>query len=76
MVRVVPWTARLETLASHDFPLAAGRRGRPAVGLERMLRKSFAPQWDALADEDALYDSRALSDCVGIDLARELELDL
>ncbi len=74
MERVVPWAALLEALAPHYFPDAAGRRGRPPVGLERMLRMYFVQQWYALADEateDALYDSRALSAFVGIDLARE-----
>ena len=37
-----------------------------------MLRMYFVQQWYGLADEateDALYDSRALCDFVGIDLA-------
>ena len=51
-----------------------GERGRPPVGLERMLRIYFVQQWYGLADEaleDALYDSQALRDFVGIDLSRE-----
>lgn len=74
MEQVVPWTALLEALAPHYFPGTTGQRGRPPIGLERMLRMYFVQQWYALADEateDALYDSRALSDFVGIDLARE-----
>jgi IS5 family transposase len=64
----------LEALALHYFAGTTGQRGRPPVGLERMLRMSFMQQWSALADEateDTLSDSRALSDFVGIDLARE-----
>jgi len=51
-----------------------GRRGRPPVGLERMLRIYFLQQWYGLADEaleDALYDSQALRSFAGIDLGRE-----
>ena len=74
MEQVVPWAALLAALAPHYFPDAAGRRGRPPVELERMLRMYFVQQWYGLADEateDALYDSRALCDFVGIDLGRE-----
>ncbi|MBN2887377.1 MAG: IS5 family transposase [Chromatiaceae bacterium] len=75
MERVVPWAALLEALAPHYYPNAApNKRGRPPIGLERMLRMYFLQQWYALADEaleDALYDSQALRNFVGIDLARE-----
>ncbi len=74
MEQVVPWAALLAALAPYYFPGAAGRRGRPPVGLERMLRMYFVQQWYGLADEateDALYDSRALCRFVGIDPGRE-----
>jgi len=48
-----------------------GERGRPPIGLERMLRLYFVQQWYGLADEaveDALYDSQALRGFAGIDL--------
>jgi hypothetical protein len=48
-----------------------GERGRPSLGLERMLRIYLLQQWYALADEaleDALYDSQALRGFAGIDL--------
>jgi len=51
-----------------------GERGRPPVGLERMLRVYFLQQWYALADEaleDALYDSQALRGFARIDLATD-----
>jgi IS5 family transposase len=38
MGQVVPWAALLEP---HDYP---GRRGRPPMGLERMLRMYFVQQ--------------------------------
>ena len=78
MEQVVPWAALLAALSPHYFPNASGRRGRPPVGLERMLRMYFVQQWYGLADEateDALYDSRALCDFVGIDPRCELVPD-
>ncbi|MDE3243290.1 MAG: IS5 family transposase, partial [Nitrospirota bacterium] len=48
--------------------------GRPPVGVERMLRIHFLQHWFNLSDpavEEALYDSRALRQFVGIDLGRE-----
>jgi len=68
MERVVPWSRLVERLR----PLyPKGSRGRPPVGLERMLRIYFLQQWYGLADEaleDALYDSQALRGFAGIDL--------
>jgi IS5 family transposase len=71
MERVVPW-ARLVAVIQPHYP--AGKRGRPPVGIERMLRIYFLQQWYALADEaleDALYDSQALRTLAGIDLSVE-----
>ncbi|PTT83184.1 hypothetical protein DBR42_16165 [Pelomonas sp. HMWF004] len=55
-------------------------KGRPPIGLERMLRMYFLQHWFNLADEaceEALLDSTVLSRFVGIDLgsARERERD-
>src|SRR6188474_3051990 len=69
MERVVPW-ARLVARLQPFYP--KGDRGRPPIGLERMLRIYFLQQWYGLADEaveDALYDSQALRGFAGIDLA-------
>jgi len=69
MEEVVPWARLVERLRSF-YP--KGERGRPPVGLERMLRLYFLQQWYGLADEaleDALYDSQALRGFAGIDLA-------
>jgi len=71
MERVVPW-ARLVVLILPHYP--TGLRGRPPIGIERMLRIYFLQQWYALADEaleDALYDSQALRTFAGIDLSVE-----
>ena len=70
----MPWQRLIDALSPSYFPNAAGKRGRPPIGLERMLRIYFLQQWYALADEaleDAIYDSQAMRDFVGIDLAIE-----
>jgi transposase, IS5 family len=68
MEQVVPWPRLVDRLR----PLyPKGERGRPPIGLERMLRIHFLQQWYGLADEameDALYDSQALRGFAGIDL--------
>src|SRR5580765_7825899 len=69
MERVVPWARLVERLRPF-YP--KGERGRPPIGLERMLRLYFLQQWYGLADEaleDALYDSQALRGFAGIDLS-------
>ena len=71
MEQVVPWARLVEAIAPY-YP--TGKRGRPPVGIERMLRIYFLAQWYGLADEaleDALYDSQALRNFAGIDLGSE-----
>lgn len=71
MEEVIPWAKLLAVIEPH-YP--KGQRGRPPIGLERMLRVYFLQQWYALADEaleDALYDSQALQRFARIDLAAE-----
>jgi IS5 family transposase len=71
MEEVIPWEKLLAVIEPH-YP--KGRRGRPPIGLERMLRVYFLQQWYALADEaieDALYDSQALQGFARIDLQAE-----
>ena len=68
MDAAVPW-ARLVALIVPFYP--KGERGRPPLGVERMLRVYFLQQWYALADEaleDALYDSRSMRAFVGGDV--------
>jgi IS5 family transposase len=72
MNRVVPWAELAATIAP-VYPKAEGP-GRPPVGVERMLRLHCLQQWFNLSDpavEEALYDSRAMRQFVGIDLGRE-----
>ncbi|TDY16799.1 IS4 family transposase [Paraburkholderia sp. BL6665CI2N2] len=71
MEKVVPWPRLLSAIEPY-YP--KGERGRPPVGLERMLRIYFLQQWYGLSDEgleDALYDSMAMRAFAGIDLAVE-----
>ena len=71
MEEVLPWVRLLAVIAPH-YP--KGERGRPPLGLERMLRVYFLQQWYGLADEaleDALYDSQALRSFARLDLAAE-----
>ena len=72
MERVVPW-ARLTAVIEPLYP-TSGRVGRQPMGVPKMLRMYLLQQWYGLADEaleDAIYDSQALRDFVGIDLSRE-----
>lgn len=72
MSRVVPWADLVATIEP-VYPKAEGP-GRPPVGVERMLRLHCLQQWFNLSDpavEEALYDSRAMRQFVGIDLGRE-----
>jgi IS5 family transposase len=71
MEEVIPWKQLLAVIEPH-YP--KGERGRPPVGLERMLRVYFLQQWYGLADEaleDALYDRQALQGFARLDLSAE-----
>jgi transposase, IS5 family len=70
MELVVPWSRLIAVIEPH-YP-KSGKRGRPPLGIELMLRMYFIQQWYGLADvavEDAIYDSQALRNFCGIDLA-------
>jgi IS5 family transposase len=71
METLIPWPQLLAVIEPF-YP--KGQRGRPPVGLERMLRVYFLQPWYGLADEaleDALYDSQAMQGFARIDLAAE-----
>ena len=71
MDTIVPWQKLCRVIEPH-YP--KGERGRPPIGIERMLRVYFLQVWFNLSDpaaEDALYDSAAMRTFVGIDLGRE-----
>ena len=72
MQQVVPWLALIALIEPH-YP-SSGRVGRPPIGVPRMLRMYFLQQWYSLSDEgleDAIYDSQAMREFMGIELARE-----
>jgi len=57
----MPWPALVAALLPHYSKGDA--RGRPPVGLERVLRMYIAQQCSGLSDEgieDAIYDSQAI----------------
>lgn len=69
MEQVVPWSRLISIIEPH-YP-KGGQRGRPPIGIERMLRMYFIQQWYGLADvavEDAIYDSQSLRNFCSIDL--------
>lgn len=71
MEQIVPWSSLCAVIAPY-YPKTG--KGRPPIGLERMLRMYFVQHWFNLADEaceEALLDSTALRRFVGIDLGRE-----
>jgi IS5 family transposase len=71
MEEIIPWPALLAVIEPF-YP--KGERGRPPLGLERMLRVYFLQQWYGLADEaieDAIYDSQAMRGFARIDLAAD-----
>jgi transposase, IS5 family len=68
---ITPWAAWVAKIEPF-YPKGKGR-GRPPVGLERMLRM-YVQQCFGLSEEgteDAIDDSQAIRGFVGIDLARE-----
>ena len=70
--KVTPWSALVAEIEPF-YPKGSGR-GRPPIGVERMLRMYIAQQCFGLSDEgieDAIYDSQAIRGFVGIDLSRE-----
>lgn len=71
MEELVPWARLVAVIAPH-YP--KGERGRPPIGIERMLRIYFLQQWYGLADEaleDAIYDRQAMRTFAAIDLSVE-----
>lgn len=70
--RITPWKELIAELEPH-YPKPTGP-GRPPRGLETMLRMYIAQQCFGLSDEgieDAIYDSMAIRNFVGIDLSVE-----
>ena len=73
---VTPWAALVAEL--EPFYPKGEERGRPPIGLKRMLRMYVAQQCFGLSDEgieNTVYDSQSIRRFVGIDLAREAAPD-
>jgi IS5 family transposase len=71
MEKMIPWQ---EWVALIEPYYPAGKRGRPPIGCERMLRLYLLQCWYHLSDEgleDAVYDSQALRQFSRINLANE-----
>jgi len=74
MDQIIPWRDLCKVIKPFYPKVKRKGAGRPAVGVERMLRIHFLQHWFNLSDpaiEEALYDSRAMRSFVGIDLGRE-----
>ena len=70
---LVPWSV-LESVIEPYYPKSDGKRGRPTMGLSRMLRMYILQQVMGFSDEgteDAVYDSAAIQLFMGIDLGRD-----
>jgi len=71
--QLVPW-AQLEAQVAPFYSDTTGKRGRPAIGLSRMLRMYVVQQCFGFSDEgteDAVYDSQAIRGFMCIDLGCE-----
>lgn len=71
MDEIIPWDEWVGIIAPY-YP--HGKRGRPPMGIERMLRMYLLQIWFNLSDsatEDAIYDSYAMRKFTGIDFMTE-----
>ncbi len=70
MDEIIPWDQWIGAIEPY-YP--KGRRGRPPIGIEKMLRMYLLQNWFNLSDsatEDAIYDSYAMRKFVGIDFMK------
>ena len=71
MDEIIPWDEWVGVIAPY-YP--KGKRGRPPMGIEKMLRMYLLQIWFNLSDpatEDAIYDSYAMRKFTGIDFMTE-----
>ena len=71
MEAIIPWEYWVSIIKPH-YP--SGKRGRPPVGIETMLRMYLLQCWFNLSDEgleDAIYDSYAFRSFMKIDFIEE-----
>jgi IS5 family transposase len=75
MEQVVPWKRLVDRLEPY-YP--KGQRGRPPMGLERMLRLLVVQNCFGLSDEgleDAVYEIQSIRQFVGVDLNSDVVPD-
>ena len=75
MNEIIPWDEWVALIQPHYFD---GKRGRPPLGIEKMLRMYLLQIWFSLSDEgveDAIYDSYAMRKFMGIDFIHEQASD-
>lgn len=68
---IIPWGEWVAYIIPH-YP--AGKRGRPPMGIEKMLRMYLLQCWFNLSDEgleDAIYDSYAMRTFMGVNFFDE-----
>ena len=71
MNEIIPWDEWVSHIKPHYYD---GKRGRPPIGIEKMLRMYLLQIWFTLSDEgveDAIYDSYAMRKFMGIDFIVE-----
>ena len=71
MDEIIPWDEWVGVIEPY-YP--QGKRGRPPMGIEKMLRMYLLQIWFNLSDpatEDAIYDSYAMRKFTGIDFMTE-----
>ena len=71
MDEIIPWD---EWVGVIELYYPKGKRGRPPMGIEKMLRMYLLQIWFNLSDpatEDAIYDSYAMRKFTGIDFMTE-----
>ena len=73
MDEIIPWDEWVGVIEPY-YP--RGKRGRPPMRIEKMLRMYLLQIWFNLSDpatEDAIYDSYAMRKFTGIDFMTEVE---
>lgn len=71
MEEIIPWDEWVSLVEPHYY---CGKRGRPPLGIEKMLRMYLLQAWFNLSDEgveDAIYDSYAMRKFMKIDFMKE-----
>ncbi len=71
MDEIIPWDELVSLIVPH-YP--SGRRGRPPIEIETMLRMYLLQCWFTLSDEgvkDAIYDSYAMRKFMGINFLEQ-----